>query len=113
MDECVLFDEDFKADLMEIEAQHIRKLKKVTMPDDQTLFKQAVQKIRKQLHIVFLFSDLMSYKETFSLFPQLEYLCEVIFLEDMTPAGYQLMADNFLRRSNIAPELIGDDASLA
>lgn len=33
MDECVLFDEEFKNELAEIEAQHIRKLKKVTVPD--------------------------------------------------------------------------------
>jgi len=65
------------------------------------------------LHIVFLFSDLMSYKETFQLFPQLEYYCEVMFLEDMTPQGYQVMADNFLARSNIAPELIGDEQLLS
>lgn len=65
LDECVVFDENFKAELAEIEAQHIRKLKKVTVPDELTCFKQAIEKIKKQLHIVFLFSDLMSYKETF------------------------------------------------
>jgi hypothetical protein len=36
-----------------------------------------------------------------------------MFLEDMTPQGYQVMADNFLARSNIAPELIGDDQLLS
>jgi hypothetical protein len=34
MDECVLFDLSFKAELAEIEATHIRKLKKVTVPDE-------------------------------------------------------------------------------
>ena len=58
------------------------------------------------LHIVFLFSDLMSYKETFQLFPQLEYLSEVIFLDDMTLLGYTVMADNFLIRSNVATEFL-------
>ena len=42
MDECVLFDEEFKSELAEIEAQYIRKLKKVTVPDAVTCFKQAV-----------------------------------------------------------------------
>lgn len=42
MDECVIFDEEFKAELAEIEAQYIRKLKKVTVPDEATCFKQAV-----------------------------------------------------------------------
>jgi hypothetical protein len=37
----------------------------------------------------------------------------VMFLEDMTPQGYQVMADNFLARSNIAPELIGDEQLLS
>ena len=69
MDECVVFDEEFKSELAEIEAQHIRKLKKVTVPDEVTCFKQALEKIRKQLHLVFLFSDLMSYKEIFKMFP--------------------------------------------
>ena len=113
MDECVLFDEAFKSELAEIEAQYIRKLKKVTVPDQYTCFKQAVEKIRKMLHIVFLFSDLMSYKETFQLFPQLEYLCEVLYLDDLTPAGYLHTADAFLERSKIARELANDDQVLS
>ena len=79
----------------------------MTVPDEATCFKQAVEKIRKALHIVFLFSDLMSYKEVFQLFPQLEYLCEVLFLDDLTPQGYHATADAFLERSNIARELQG------
>ena len=39
MDECVLFDEEFKAELAEIEALYIKKLKKVTVPDEATCFK--------------------------------------------------------------------------
>ena len=106
MDECVLFDEAFKKELAEIEENYIRKLKKVTVPDGATCFKQAVEKIRKNIHIVFLFSDLMSYKENFQLFPQLEYLCEVIFLDDMSPNGYLVTADCFLERSKISKELV-------
>ena len=49
----------------------------------------------------------MSYKEVFQLFPQLEYLCEVLFLDDLTPQGYHVTADAFLERSNIARELQG------
>ena len=109
LDECVVFDEAFKAELAEIEAQHIRKLKKVTVPDEQTCFKQAIEKIKKQLHIVFLFSDLMSYKETFQIWPQLEYLCEVMFLDDISSQGYRDTAEFFLRRSNIKSDLINED----
>lgn len=64
--------------------------------------------MRKMFHIVFLFSDLMSYKETFQLFPQLEYLCEVMFLDDITTQGYLETASNFQVRSNIAPSLMKD-----
>ena len=85
----------------------------MTVPDAATCFKQAVDKIKKMLHIVFLFSDLMSYKESFQLFPQLEYLCEIIFLDDMTPPGYLVTADNFLERSKIAKELISEEQVLS
>ena len=55
----------------------------------------------------------MSYKETFQLFPQLEYLCEVLYLDDLTPNGYLVTADNFLARSNIAKELINEEQVLS
>jgi len=29
-------------------------------------------------------ADLMSYKETVTLYPQLEYMCEVVYFEDLT-----------------------------
>jgi hypothetical protein len=56
----------------------------------------------KFVHIAFLFSDLMAYKEIFMMFPQLEYTCEVIFLDDLNPRGYQVMAANYLDRVKIA-----------
>jgi len=99
LDEFVLFDEEFKGELAQIEAAHIRKLKKVTVPDELTCFRQAVDKIKKLLHIVILYSDLMSYKENMQLFPQMEYLCEVMFLDDITTEGYLVTANNFLTRS--------------
>lgn len=64
-DDMVLFDPQLMADLIEIEAQFIRKMKTVTMPNRDKLFMNAAAKVRKNLHIVFLFSDLMSIKETF------------------------------------------------
>lgn len=50
----------------------------------------------------------MSYKETFQLFPQLEYMCEVMFLDDITSQGYLETANAFLARSNISSELINE-----
>lgn len=62
---------------------------------------------------MFLFSDLMSYKETFQIFPQLEYLCEVMFLDDISSQGYRDTAEFFLRRSNISSDLINEDQVLS
>ena len=47
------------------EASYIRKLKKVAMPSFDVLWRQAAAKVRKNVHIVFTFNDLMSYKEMF------------------------------------------------
>jgi len=41
----VMFDEQFFIDLAAIEAQHIKKMLKVAVPDEYTLFKQAVRKL--------------------------------------------------------------------
>ena len=40
-------------------------MKTVTMPNRDKLFQNAAAKVKKNLHIVFLYSDLMSIKETF------------------------------------------------
>lgn len=58
---------------------------------------------------MFLFSDLMTYKETFQLFPQMEYLSEVIFLDDITSNGYLAMAEGYLKRINTGKEIFMDD----
>jgi hypothetical protein len=76
------------------------------------LFRQAVERLMKFVHIAFLFSDLMAYKEIFMMFPQLEYTCEVIFLDDLNPKGYQMMAANYLERVKITEELIGREQNL-
>ena len=83
------------------------------MPNKDKLFKTAIDKIKRNVHLVFLFSDLMSYKEIIMHFPQLEYHCEVIFLEDLRQKGYLLMAENFLSRTNIEKDLIAEEKVLA
>ena len=89
----VLYDSQFEIDLCAIEAQHIKKNKKVKMPNENVLFKMAVQRVQKNIHLVFLISDLMTYKECFSIFPQYEYNCEVMFLYDLNSNDYLQMAD--------------------
>jgi hypothetical protein len=54
----------------------------------------------------------MAYKECFAMYPQLEYACEVIFLDDLNKQGYLEMANNYLSRVQIAEELIGEHQNL-
>lgn len=55
-----------------------------TKPADEVMFKTALQRLQRNMHIVVLVSDLMTYKECVGQFPQFEYLSEVAFLSDMT-----------------------------
>lgn len=100
-EEFMLFDKDLCDRFAAAEANYIKKLKKVAMPGYEVLWRQAAAKVRKNVHIVFSFSDLMTYKEIFSLFPQFEYLTEVMFLDDLSPLGYLAMVDSFLARSQL------------
>jgi len=59
-------------------------LAKVTVPPEDILFRQAVRRLQKHAHLVFIMNDLMSYKETITMFPQFEYMCEVAYFEDLT-----------------------------
>lgn len=80
----VMFDDQFFIDLAAIEAQHIKKMRTVAVPDEYVLFKQAVQKLQKHVHFCFVFSELLTYKEIVQMWPQMEYLFEVVYLEDLT-----------------------------
>jgi hypothetical protein len=51
----------------------------------------------------------MTYKEIVGMYPQMEYLCEVIFIDDLTQKDYLEMSNTFLLRSNISEEQMGDD----
>ena len=46
------------------------------------------------------------------MYPQLEYCCEVIFLDDLNIKGYETMALNYLERAKIQREMIGDNNNL-
>ena len=69
LEECVLFDPQFKEELIAIEMQHMNKIKTVAMPPKDKLFLNAAARVQRNTHVVFLFSDLMAYKECFQLFP--------------------------------------------
>ena len=55
----------------------------------------------------------MTYKEIFALFPQFEYLTEIIFLDDLAHIGYTAMGDAFLARSKIGIGLDNGEQSLS
>ena len=88
-------------------------MKNLKMPKEELLFKLAVERVQKNLHFIFLVSDMMTYKECFSIFRQFEYHCEIMFLHDLNSNDYFTMADSFLQRSNITEDLLGDDGQLA
>ena len=69
LEECVLFDPQFREELVAIEMQHMAKIKTVAMPPAEKLFLNAAARVQQNTHVVFLFSDLMAYKECFQLFP--------------------------------------------
>jgi hypothetical protein len=109
----ILFDKEFCDRLADVEAVYIRKLKKVAMPSYDVLWKQAAAKVRKNLHVVFNFTDLTSYKELFQMYPQFEYLTEVMFFDDLSPLGYRAMVDSFLGRSKLDIIDYNDHADIA
>jgi len=82
------------------------------MPKEELLLKLAVERVQRNLHFVFLITDLMTYKECFSIYPQFEYQCEVMFLYDLNSNDYISMADSYLQRSNVTEDLLGEDGQL-
>lgn len=65
--------------------------------------------MQKHVHLVFIMSDLMSYKESITMFPQLEYMCEVAYFEDLTQQDYLDTAVTFFAHSHLPDEILGDD----
>ena len=56
---------------------------------------QALRKILKNVHLVFLISDLNSYYEWVLMFPSLEAKCEVIYMEELSVEGYRQLTTEF------------------
>ena len=89
-------------------SNNFAKIKSTLVPSDDKLFLRAVARIQRNARLVLSFADLMTYKECFSLFQPLEYILSVTYFDDMNQTGYITMADEFLKRSNIHPELKGE-----
>lgn len=54
-----------------------------------------MRKILKNVHLVFLISDLNTYYEWVSLLPGLESKCEVIYMEELSLEGYRQLTSEF------------------
>ena len=61
--------------------------------------KKGITKLMNRVHIVFTISDLQTYHEWMSLFPGLETRCEVMFMDDLSSKGYNILTDTFLKTS--------------
>ena len=88
---CILMDDEFKQTLIDIEKdiQASSGFKKVNQPNNEIFLLQAIRKIQKNVHIVFMITELQSYFEWVSLFPGLESKCEVLFMDELSTEGYK------------------------
>ena len=84
-------DDEFKQTLIDIEKdiQASSGFKKVNQPNNEIFLLQAIRKIQKNVHIVFMITELQSYFEWVSLFPGLESKCEVLFMDELSTEGYK------------------------
>lgn len=48
-----------------------------------------MRKIQKQVHIVLIIEDLSTYFDWVTLYPALESMCEVIYMDEMSNEGYK------------------------
>lgn len=90
-------DAQFKRELIEIERDLYSKaiVKRAAEPTEDQLLVQAMRKIQKNVHIVFLIDDFQTYYEWVSLFPSLETLCEVTFVDELNSEGYKRYTQQF------------------
>ena len=111
-EECILMDEEFKAEITNVQVELFMKNKenfkydKNKKPNLEQCLKKGVSKLMNKVHIVFMISDLQTYYEWISLFPGLETRCEVMFLDDLVKDGYNKLTDAFLA----GPKVDGDGA---
>ena len=64
-------------------------IKRAAEPTEDQLLVQAMRKLQKNVHIVFMIDDFQTYFEWVSLFPHLEVLCEVHHFDELNTEGYK------------------------
>jgi len=50
-----------------------------------------MRKLQKNMHIVLIIDEMQSYFEWVGLFPQIEYMFEVAYMDEMSNEGYKQM----------------------
>ena len=54
-----------------------------------------MRKIQKNVHVILVVEDLATYFEWVTLYPSLEALCEVIYMDEMSNEGYKVLTESF------------------
>ena len=90
-------DENFRQTLIQIEREHATQNtnRKNAEQNNEILYIQALRKILKNVHVVFLISDLNTYYEWMTMFPGLEAKCEVIYMDELSVEGYRQLTSEF------------------
>jgi hypothetical protein len=55
-----------------------------------------MRKLQKNMHIVLMAEDLQSYFEWVGLFPALEYMFEVMYMDELSNEGFKQFTQNYL-----------------
>jgi hypothetical protein len=64
-------------------------IKKPQEPSREQFLMLAMRKLQKNMHIVMIIEEMQSYFEWVSLFPQIEYMFEVAYMDDLSNEGYK------------------------
>ena len=114
-EECILMDEELKAQITDIEVDHFMnnkenfKYDKTKKPNREACLQSGVRKLMQRAHVVFMINDMQTYHEWFSLFPGLETKCDVMFVDDLSPEGYRALTRAFLERTKIDEDMEEDE----
>jgi hypothetical protein len=56
-----------------------------------------MRKIQKNLHVVLVIEELSTYFDWVSIYPSLEAMCEVIYMDEMSNEGYKQLTQAFFQ----------------
>lgn len=110
-EECILMDEELKTQITDIEVEHFLNNKenfrynKNKQPKREACLQTGIKKLMQRAHVVMILNDMQTYHEWVSLFPGLETKCDVMFVDDLTPAGYRELTRTFLERTKIDDDM--------